>query len=154
MIAAFGSHRWSARGRGMPLDRLTERVGSTPYFAYDRRLFSERVECCAQHYRRFALSYAVKANPMPAVVQHLAGLVDALDVASDARDADRTRYPDAAQSGSVSPGRGKPRRRWQAVAAGVTIEMESATEAQRVSKPARCSVCAPGSPCGSIPTSR
>ena len=28
------------------------------------------------------LSYAMKANPMPAVVQHLAGLVDAMDVAS------------------------------------------------------------------------
>ena len=30
------------------------------------------------------LHYAMKANPMPAVVQHMAGLVDGIDVASAA----------------------------------------------------------------------
>ena len=38
MIAAFGSIDGQLAVGGMPLDRLTERVGSTPYFAYDRRL--------------------------------------------------------------------------------------------------------------------
>ena len=28
----------------MPLERLAERVGSTPFFAYDRGLLTERVE--------------------------------------------------------------------------------------------------------------
>ncbi len=28
---------------GIPLDRLAERVGGTPFFAYDRALLTERV---------------------------------------------------------------------------------------------------------------
>ena len=60
-----------------------ERVGSTPFFAYDRRLLSERVGTLRTLLPTGVdLSYAVKANPMPAVVQHLAGLVDSFDVAS------------------------------------------------------------------------
>ena len=83
MIAAFGSIDGQLAVGGMPLDRLTARVGSTPYFAYDRRLLTERIELLrATLPPTLHLSYAVKANPMPAVVQHLAGLVDALDVAS------------------------------------------------------------------------
>ena len=58
-------------------------MGSTPFFAYDRRLLTERVATLrATLPSGVDLSYAVKANPMPAVVQHLAGLVDSFDVAS------------------------------------------------------------------------
>ena len=64
-------------------DRLAARVGSTPFFAYDRAAITGRVaRLRAALGGRIALKYAVKANPMPAVVQHLAGLVDAFDVAS------------------------------------------------------------------------
>ena len=71
---------WSA---GSPLERLAARVGSTPFFAYDRARISARVaELRAALPDDLDLGYAVKANPMPAVVQHLAGLVDTLDVAS------------------------------------------------------------------------
>ena len=70
---------------GIPLDRLAERVGGTPFFAYDRRLLTERIELLrATLPAGIDLSYAVKANPMPAVVQHLSGLVDSFDVASAA----------------------------------------------------------------------
>ena len=76
--------------------------------------------------------YAVKANPMPAVVQHLAGLVDALDVAStlEMQTALDTPMP-ATLVYFAGPGKTEAEI-IQAVAAGVTIEMESATEAQRV----------------------
>lgn len=68
---------------GVPLTRLAARVGATPFFAYDRRLISERVESLRRALpAEIHLSYAIKANPMPAVVQHLAGLVDGFDVAS------------------------------------------------------------------------
>ena len=64
---------------GVPLDRLAERVGATPFFAYDRALLTERSRCCGPRCPTAStLSYAVKANPMPAVVQHLSGLVDSL----------------------------------------------------------------------------
>ncbi len=133
MIAAFGSIDGQLAVGGMPLDRLTERVGSTPYFAYDRRLLSERVEMLrATLPPKLHLSYAVKANPMPAVVQHLAGLVDAMDVASTLEM--RTALDTPMPAGRISfAGPGKTAAEIvQAVAAGVTIEMESATEAQRV----------------------
>jgi diaminopimelate decarboxylase len=133
MISVFGSIDGQLAVGGMPLDRLTARVGSTPYFAYDRRLLTERIDLLrATLPPALHLSYAVKANPMPAVVQHLAGLVDALDVAStlEMRTALDTQMP-AARVTFAGPGKTSAEI-VQAVAAGVTIEMESATEAQRV----------------------
>jgi diaminopimelate decarboxylase len=133
VIAAFGSMGGQLAVGGMPLDRLTARVGSTPYFAYDRRLLTERVGLLrAALPRTVHLSYAVKANPMPAVVQHLAGLVDGLDVASslEMRTALDTPLP-ADRVTFAGPGKSEAEIA-QAVAAGVTIEMESATEADRV----------------------
>ncbi len=68
---------------GMPLTRLAQRVGRTPFYAYDRRLITERVGLLRQHLpSAIKLHYAMKANPMPALVGHVAQLVDGLDVAS------------------------------------------------------------------------
>lgn len=133
VIAAFGIAEGQLAVGGMPLDRLTARVGSTPYFAYDRRLLSERVAALrATLPSAIHLSYAVKANPMPAVVQHLAGLVDALDVASTLEMRTALDTPLSADRISFA-GPGKTVAEIaQAVAAGVTIEMESSTEARRV----------------------
>ena len=67
----------------MPLSRLAARVGSTPFFAYDRGVLTRGSTGCATALPdRVELSYAMKANPMPAVVQHLAARVDRIDVAS------------------------------------------------------------------------
>lgn len=133
MIAAFGTADGQLAIGGMPLDRLTARVGTTPYFAYDRRLLNERVAALrATLPSAIQLSYAVKANPMPAVVQHLAGLVDALDVASTREMQTALDTPMSADRISFA-GPGKTTAEiTQAVAAGVTIEMESSTEARRV----------------------
>ena len=133
MIAAFGTADGQLAVGGMRLDRLTARVGSTPYFAYDRRVLTERIDVLrATMPPQVQLGYAVKANPMPAVVQHLAGLVDALDVAStfEMQTALDTRMPSARIS-FAGPGKTEAEI-VQAVAAGVTIEMESVTEAGRV----------------------
>ncbi len=68
---------------GIPLTRLAQRVGSTPFYAYDRRLLSERVAHVRAHLpQAVELHFSMKANPMPALVQHMAGLVDGIDVAS------------------------------------------------------------------------
>jgi diaminopimelate decarboxylase len=118
---------------GIPLERLAARVGSTPFFAYDRALITQRMELLrATLPAGINLSYAVKANPMPAVVQHLRGLVDSFDVASAAEmlvALDTTMPPDHVSF--AGPGK-TPAELSQAIAAGVTIEMESATEAERV----------------------
>lgn len=118
---------------GIALERLAERVGGTPFFAYDRRALTERIELLRSTLPAgIALSYAVKANPMPAVVQHLSALVDAFDVASAAemRVALDTPMPPERVS-FAGPGK-TPAELTQAIAAGVTIELESATEAERV----------------------
>ena len=68
---------------GIPLTRLAERVGSTPFYAYSRELLRQRVaELRAALPAAVELHYAMKANPMPAVVAFMAGLVNGIDVAS------------------------------------------------------------------------
>ncbi len=132
-IAAFGTVDGQLAVGGMPLDRLAARVGSTPFFAYDRALLTSRVELLRSVLpSAIHLSYAVKANPMPAVVQHLAGLVDSMDVAStlEMTTALDSTMP-AERVSFAGPGKTEAEID-QAVAAGVTIEMESATEAARV----------------------
>ena len=132
-IEQFGVEQGQLLVGGQPIERLAARVGSTPFFAYDRTLLTRRVE----HLRAtlpagISLGYAMKANPMPAVVQHLAGLVDAIDVASagEMQVALDTAMP-AAGISFAGPGKTTAELR-QAVAAGVMIELESATEAARV----------------------
>lgn len=68
---------------GIPLPRLALRVGATPFYAYDRQAITDRVAVLrSQLPKDIALHYSIKANPMPAVVQHLSRLVDGFDVAS------------------------------------------------------------------------
>src|SRR5688572_7959757 len=68
---------------GVPLSRLAERVGQTPFYAYDRGVLRSRVaELRRALPAGVKLHYAMKANPMPAVVGFMAGLVDGIDVAS------------------------------------------------------------------------
>ncbi|WP_328414026.1 pyridoxal-dependent decarboxylase, exosortase A system-associated [Micromonospora sp. NBC_00389] len=132
-VAAFGRKSNRLSVGGVPVDRLAERVGGTPFFAYDRALLTERIALVRSTLPDgIQLGYAVKANPMPAVVQHLSGLVDAFDVASalEMRVALDTPMP-ANRVSFAGPGK-TPAELTQAVAAGVTIEMESETEASRV----------------------
>jgi diaminopimelate decarboxylase len=118
---------------GVPVGLLAERVGSTPFFAYDRAAIDDRVASLRSALPRDVhLSYAVKANPMPAVVQHLARRLDALDVASGAEM--RVALDTGIAAGSVSfAGPGKSvAELTQAVAAGVLVEIESPLEADRL----------------------
>jgi diaminopimelate decarboxylase len=118
---------------GVELERLAARVGQTPFFAYDRDQLTARIaQLRATLPAGIDLSYAIKANPMPAVVQHLAGLVDSFDVASSIEMgvALDTTMP-ADHVSFAGPGKTDAELS-QAVAAGVTIEMESANEATRV----------------------
>lgn len=132
-IEAFETSESQLLVGGIPLSRLAERVGSTPFFAYDRGLITSRVQALRTILpSSLNLSYAVKANPMPAVVQHLCGLVDAFDVASAlemkiALDAGRP----ADKISFAGPGKTDAELA-QAVAAGVTVEMESPNEAARL----------------------
>lgn len=132
-VASFGVDAGKLTIGGVPVDRLAQRVGSTPFFAYDRELLTRRVgQLRAALPADVQLSYAVKANPMPAVVQHLSTLVDSFDVASAGEMRAALDTPTPAQKVSFAgPGK-RPEELVQAVAASVTIELESFTEFERV----------------------
>lgn len=68
---------------GERLSHLAARIGQTPFYAYDRALLRSRVDELRKVLpATVKLHYAMKANPMPAVVGFMAGLVDGIDVAS------------------------------------------------------------------------
>jgi len=118
---------------GIPLTRLATRVGQTPFYAYDRSVISSRVEELRNRLPAdIHLHYAIKANPMPAVVQHLAGLTDGLDVASWGEM--KTALDTGINPHKISfAGPGKTDRELSAaVAAGVTINVESEGELERI----------------------
>lgn len=118
---------------GVPLDRLALRVGATPFFAYDRALVTERVATLrALLPESMDLGYAVKANPMPALVQHMSGLVDTLDVASAGELAVALDTGTAPERITFA-GPGKTDDELvRAVAAGVLVEAESTGELERL----------------------
>ena len=118
---------------GMPLTQLAARVGQTPFYAYDRRVLGERAALLRRTLpSAIELHYAVKANPMPAVVQHMAGLVDGLDVASlgELKVALDTGM-DPARISFAGPGKRLPELA-AVIAAGITINLESAGELETV----------------------
>ncbi|HEY6510797.1 MAG TPA: pyridoxal-dependent decarboxylase, exosortase A system-associated, partial [Burkholderiaceae bacterium] len=64
---------------GVPLTQLAQRVGQTPFYAYDRALLKSRLsQLRAALPAAVHLHYAIKANPMPALVGFVAPMVDGL----------------------------------------------------------------------------
>ncbi len=131
-VRTFETERGTLSIGGVAVDRLAARAGTTPFFAYDRKAIGERVGLLRSLLPdRIHLSYAVKANPMPAVVQHMASLVDGFDVASaiEMMTALDTGMP-ASRMSFAGPGKtdGELTR---AIAAGVMIELELEGEARR-----------------------
>ena len=114
---------------GEPLSRLAERVGQTPFYAYDRSVLRSQVAALRNALpAQVKLHYAMKANPMPAVVCFMAGQVDGIDVASAgelkvALDAGA----DPQEISFAGPGKREIELR-QAVASKVLINVESMRE--------------------------
>lgn len=120
---------------GVSLTQLAARIGQTPFYAYDRKLLEERVALLRHTLPpAIVLHYAMKANPMPALVRHMAGLVDGLDVASlgelkVALDAGAS----PTEISFAGPGK-RPPELAAAIAAGITINLESANELETVAR--------------------
>jgi len=133
---------------GKRLSTLAEQVGQTPFYAYDRALLKARVaELRSALPAAVKLHYAMKANPMPAVVGLMTGLVDGIDVAAAgelkvALDAGVNQQ----EVSFAGPGKRDAELR-QAVAAGVLVNLESFREvgalaafSQALGLPARVAV--------------
>lgn len=117
---------------------VVAQAGRTPLYVYSRQYMTQRVEELRKAFpAALHLHYAMKANPMPAVVRHMAGLVDGLDVASAAE-------MKVALEAGMSPqyvsfaGPGKTVEELErAVAAGIVLNVESELEVARLAEIAR-----------------
>lgn len=123
---------------GLPLLRLAERVGKTPFYAYDRNVVRARVAMLRKALpKAVKLHFAMKANPMPAVVGFMVGLVDGIDVASAGElklALDAGAHVD--EISFAGPGKRSDELR-RAVAAGVLINLESFREVGELAKCSR-----------------
>jgi diaminopimelate decarboxylase len=113
------------------LDALPWLDEATPAYVYDFRIVAARIaRLRAALPAGVAVHYAIKANPMPALLSAIAPLVDGLDVAS-AGEMDRAL--DVMAAGAISfAGPGKRDAELElAIRAGVTLNVESESEGQR-----------------------
>jgi diaminopimelate decarboxylase len=118
---------------GIRADILVREAGSSPLFVYDVALMRRRVaDLRAAMPPGLGIHFAIKANPMPEIVAELARVTDGLDVASIGE----MRVALAAGGSHVSfAGPGKQDHELEgAVAAGVTLNLESEGEAARALK--------------------
>ena len=117
---------------GRKASELVAEAGGTPLFVYSRAHLERRVaDLRAAMPERLALNYAVKANPFAPVLQAMAPLVDGFDIASGGELT-------MVCAAGIDPGRisfAGPGKRTeeleQAIAAGVTLNLESEGEAAR-----------------------
>lgn len=107
-------------------------AGDTPLFLYDRALLTARVAAFrAAMPVGLHLHYAVKANPFAPLLAHMAALVDGFDIASAGEMAKALGAGMAPHRVSFA-GPGKRDRELQAaIAAGVTLHIESEGELER-----------------------
>lgn len=118
---------------GRPVAQLVTIAGSSPCYLYDRQALSARVAQFRQQMpSSLRLHYAIKANPMPALVNHMAQCVDGLDVASHQELLIALGSGvSAAHISFAGPAKGVHELR-AAVAAGITINVESPLELERL----------------------
>jgi diaminopimelate decarboxylase len=120
---------------GRSLTALAQQVGRTPFYAYDKRLVAERIGALRRALPdEIHLHYAIKANPMPALLRSIVPQVDGLDVASGGEL--RVALEAAMAPRQISfagPGK-RPEELAQAIDAGVVINMESENEMETIAR--------------------
>lgn len=106
--------------------------GRTPLFVYSRSLIDARVaQLRTALSQRVGLNYAVKANPHPDVIAHMAPLVDGFDIASSGELAlCRNAGIDPRRISFAGPGK-RDDELEAAIVAGVTLNCESEGEGLR-----------------------
>lgn len=117
---------------GVRADALVAQGGDTPLFVYDRTMIAARIARFRKHFpAEVALHYAIKANPLPALIVALGGLVDGFDIASGGELAHVLAAGAAPATVSFAgPGK-RDDELTAAIAAGVTLNLESEREAER-----------------------
>lgn len=117
---------------GRKVSDLVAAAGATPLFVYSGQHIGRRVaELRAAMPERLALHYAVKANPFGPVLALMDGLVDGFDIASGGElRMLRAAGIEAERVSFAGPGK-RDAELEEAIAAGVTLNLESEGEADR-----------------------
>jgi diaminopimelate decarboxylase len=117
---------------GKTISQIDKLIGSTPFYAYDKTLISNKVANLKSALPdKIQLHYAIKANPYPSLVHFMVDHVSGFDVAS------KKEMLLALQSGMPATeisfaGPGKTHEDIQAaIVAGITLHTESKTEIDR-----------------------
>jgi diaminopimelate decarboxylase len=117
---------------GKTASALVAEAGRTPLFVYSRALLDARVaQLRAALPARVGVNYAVKANPHPLVIAHMAPLVDGFDIASSGELALCVAAGiDPRRISFAGPGK-RDDELEAAIVAGVTLNCESEGEGLR-----------------------
>lgn len=129
-----GDYRWRD-GALLVGDRTADEwivvAGDTPLFVYDLAIVRDRIARFRAAFSGVSLHYALKANPHKPLVSAVAPLVDGIDVAS-AGEAQLALDSgmDARRISFAGPGK-RDRELEMAIDSGITLNLESAHEADR-----------------------
>lgn len=128
----YGSANGVLTVDGTPVNELVARGGGTPLFVYSSGLIRARVAALrAAMPPALSIHYAVKANPYIPIIKLFGGLVDGFDIASGGELA---KVLDAGIDPALVSFAGPGKRDAEleaAIFAGVTINLESESEAER-----------------------
>ncbi len=102
----------------------------TPTFVYDAAIVAARVARFRAAFPGIDLHYAIKANPLPALLERIAPTVDGLDVASGGELETALAVKPAAAISFAGPGK-RDAELIGAIRAGATLNLESEGEAAR-----------------------
>lgn len=118
---------------GRSVDSIVEEVGSTPLFIYSRDILSKKmVELRDAMPKSLDIHYAMKANSYKPVLEHMRDIVDGFDLASGGElDLAIEAGVDPNKMSFAGPGKRDAELK-KAIIAGVTLNVESPTEADRM----------------------
>lgn len=117
---------------GKPVSHWVEQAGRTPLFVYSRDRIAERFETLrAAMPDRLKINYAIKANSFGPLLSFVSTLADGLDIASGGElELVRATGFDLGRVSFAGPGK-RDIELEAAIAAGVTLNLESEAEAGR-----------------------
>ncbi len=115
---------------GRSAEVLVGEAGDTPLFVYDMNAVAARIARFRAAMPAVDLHYAIKANPLPALLAAIAPLVDGLDVASAGELAKALVVKPAHAISFAGPGK-RDDALAAAIRAGATLNVESEGEAER-----------------------